>query len=312
MNGHPDDEGRLVVLVNRLARRGADSRWEASVRERLARRWSCDFVYPGTVEEMVALAASAIERRCRGIIAAGGDGTVGRVAHVVAGTGVRFGVIPLGNGNDFLRSLDLPRQPHTAADRIVGGPERRLDLGAANGRSFTTIGVVGVPADAALMVERITRRGSPLRRLALATGSMTYRAAGLFALAKAKRFRARVTVTDPDGRTAPSRDAEAFGICVTNGRFFGGGLGLPVDGAMNDGRLDLCLVPAMSRVRLIWAFLCLVSHWKIPAWALDIVPAARAVIDCDRPLEFAADGDRFGSGTRFEVNALPGALAMMC
>ncbi len=305
-------DNAVNVIVNRLARRAGDPTWESQVRERLARRWSCEFAYPASVEEMVSMASSCVDHRCFGVIAAGGDGTVGRIAHVMSGTGIPFGVIPLGTGNDFQRSLNLPRQPDSAAEWIVRGPTRRLDLGAVNGRCFATIGVLGVPADAALMVERLTRRGSRLRRVVQVTGSASYRLAGLIALARARTWRARITMAGSGGKTAAPRDVSTFGICVSNGRYFGGGLGLPVDGQMNDGLLDVCIVPAMPRIRLMWAFLCLVNGWRIPPWALEIVPARRAVIECDHALDFAADGDRICQGTRFELQALPGALSMMC
>ncbi len=304
--------GTVSVLVNRHARRAGHSNWEREVRDRLSRRWNCEFAYPESVDEMVRLASSAIDRRSGGIIAAGGDGTVGRIAHVLSGTGVPFGVIPLGTGNDFQRSLGLPRKPGSAAERIVNGPTRRLDLGSVNGRCFTTIGVMGVPADAALTIDRLTRRGSRVRRLVQAAGSTSYRVAGLAALARASLCRARITVAGSDRRPAVTREIPIFGVCASNGRYFGGGLGLPVDGEMNDGLLDLCVVPALSRARLIWAFLCLVNGWRIPSWALEIIPAVHAVIECDRPLEFAADGDRICHGTRFELRALPGALSALC
>jgi diacylglycerol kinase (ATP) len=308
----PIRDAAVVVMVNRLARRAGDPAWERQVRDSLSRKWACEFVYPASVDELAAMIAAAVDRRSRGVVAAGGDGTVGRIAHGLAGTGVPFAVIPLGTGNDFQRSLDLPRLPAPAAERIVAGPARQLDLGAVNGRCFATIAVVGVPADAALMVDRLTRRGSRARRIVQLSGSASYRIAGVAALVKASAWHARITVASANGEATESRDMKIFGICATNGRYFGGGLGLPVDGAMSDGMLDLCVVPAMPRARLVWAFLCLVNGWRIPAWALEIIPAARATIECERPLEFAADGDRFCRGTRFDLQALPGALSMMC
>jgi diacylglycerol kinase (ATP) len=310
--GESSSDGTVAVLVNPLARRAGDPAWEAQVRERLTRRWTCEFAYPRSVEELVSAAEAAVKRRPAGVVAAGGDGTVGRVSQVLSGTGVPLGVIPLGNGNDFQRSLDLPMRPAAAADRIVEGRPRRLDLGEVNGRCFATIGVVGVPAAAALIVDRLTRPASRVRRLVQAAGSASYRVAGVVALAKASTSIARVRVAGSDGIWMAPREREAFGFCIANGRFFGAGLGLPVDGKMNDGMLDLCIIPAMPRTRLIWAFLCLVNGWRIPAWALEIVPITQAVIEYERPIEFSADGDRFFEGTRFDLRALPAALSMMC
>jgi diacylglycerol kinase family enzyme len=45
------------------------------------------------------------------VIAAGGDGTVGSVAGHLAGAENPLGILPLGTGNDFARSLDIPLNP---------------------------------------------------------------------------------------------------------------------------------------------------------------------------------------------------------
>ena len=49
------------------------------------------------------------------VIAAGGDGTVGSVAGHLAGADNPLGILPLGTGNDFARSLDIPLNPSWAA-----------------------------------------------------------------------------------------------------------------------------------------------------------------------------------------------------
>jgi hypothetical protein len=43
-----------------------------------------------------------------------------------------------------------------------------------------------------------------------------------------------------------------------------------------------------------------------------VIPAARATIHYDRPMAFAADGDRICEGTTFDLRASRGALAVIC
>ena len=52
------------------------------------------------------------------VIVAGGDGTVGSVAGYLAGADNSLGILPLGTGNDFARSVGIPINPRRAAKTV--------------------------------------------------------------------------------------------------------------------------------------------------------------------------------------------------
>lgn len=83
---------------------------------------------------------SAAETGCGTIFVAGGDGTVNEVVNGVAAAGalarVRFGIIPLGTGNDFAAGLGLPADVQEALQVLLEDRELRVDLGSVNGRVF--------------------------------------------------------------------------------------------------------------------------------------------------------------------------------
>jgi diacylglycerol kinase family enzyme len=68
--------------------------------------------------------------------AAGGDGTLGRVAGAAIERGLPFVCVPFGTRNHFARDLGLDRDDPAAALEAFGGSERRVDVGRANGRVF--------------------------------------------------------------------------------------------------------------------------------------------------------------------------------
>ena len=74
------------------------------------------------------------------IFVAGGDGTVNEAVNGVAGVGaldrVRFGIIPLGTGNDFAAGLGIPADVEQALELLGRERELRVDLGRVNGRAF--------------------------------------------------------------------------------------------------------------------------------------------------------------------------------
>lgn len=80
------------------------------------------------------------------IIAAGGDGTIAGIAEILAGTGTRLGVVPMGTFNYFARALDIPEDPGAALDVALNGSDRPLDIGAVNGRVFLNNASIGAYA----------------------------------------------------------------------------------------------------------------------------------------------------------------------
>ena len=70
------------------------------------------------------------------IVAAGGDGTINLVAGLVLGSGLPFGVIPLGTFNYFARDLGIPLEPRAAAMALATGRIRRVHVARVNGHLF--------------------------------------------------------------------------------------------------------------------------------------------------------------------------------
>ncbi|HZN11051.1 MAG TPA: diacylglycerol kinase family protein [Blastocatellia bacterium] len=70
------------------------------------------------------------------VAAGGGDGTVGTVADLLAGSEVALGVLPLGTLNHFARDVGIPLELSGAVEVICRGATRRVDVGEVNGRCF--------------------------------------------------------------------------------------------------------------------------------------------------------------------------------
>ncbi len=63
------------------------------------------------------------------LVAAGGDGLVGSVARHAVGGQLPLGILPLGTANDLARSVGIPHDLPAAAQVMVSGTARRIDLG---------------------------------------------------------------------------------------------------------------------------------------------------------------------------------------
>ena len=162
------------------------------------------------------------------VVAAGGDGTVGSVADVLAGSDAVMGVIPLGTSNDFARSLGI----HSNVDRAVAlfrqGKVSTIDLGRmdpAEGRSmhFVHAATAGLNVSFAKLATQASFR----RRL----GRLTYVAAAIVALRDRRPFRCEMVVDER------AEEVELTHLSVINAPVFGGFLGMRVRNSSVDDRL---------------------------------------------------------------------------
>jgi diacylglycerol kinase family enzyme len=94
----------------------------------------------------------------RTIAAAGGDGTICAVASVLAGTGCRMGVVPLGTFNYFARGHGLPETVPEALQVLAETPGRPIDVADVNGRVFLNNASLGAYSKVLESRERIYRK----------------------------------------------------------------------------------------------------------------------------------------------------------
>jgi diacylglycerol kinase (ATP) len=171
------------------------------------------------------------------IVVAGGDGTIGTVAALAGELDVPLAVIPAGTANDFARANGIPLDLDAAVRLARDGSELRpLELGRlANGHPFVNVASAGLSSVAA-------RRAAPLKSR---FGPLAY---GLGAVRAAATGRPLVVRVRVDQREVFSGGAWQVMVACTGA--FGGGSGIGVTD-VDDGELDVVVVPAGSRVGLV-------------------------------------------------------------
>lgn len=199
------------------------------------------------------LAAEAAEAGYDPIVVAGGDGLLGEVVNGLAPEPgrVRLGLLPMGTGNDFARGLGAPRDAGAALEAVLGGMERRVDAGRVRARrgdagSAAASGWWVVNTLVAGLAGRVARRADgSAKRL---WGSLAYRVAALRELPRARPVATEIVIESEEGEERLELDAHA--VAVTNGPFAGGGVPLAPDARLDDGWLDLVVVPDLGRWEL--------------------------------------------------------------
>jgi diacylglycerol kinase (ATP) len=67
------------------------------------------------------------------VLAAGGDGTIGKVAFRLIDSGIPLSVLPLGTANNLARALGFVASPEEIIARLEGGKKQVFDVGLATG-----------------------------------------------------------------------------------------------------------------------------------------------------------------------------------
>ncbi len=296
---------RVTVLVNATARGAACERWQPAL-DVLQTRAAVTVLAPESAAAMESAAIDAARSGTSAIVVVGGDGTVNRVVHAIAGLDAcpPLGLIPLGTGNDFARALGVPRDPADAARRVIAGRASAMDVVTANGRAFCTAGVLGVPASAALAVREWLAPGSAMRPLALAMGGFSYTVAGLRYVLHPGAIAERYEIRHPDGTWS----VRSPGVFIANTSALGGGLILPLGSDASDGIVEVAVIADLPRPMLLAAFARFARGWPLPEGTLRTVKASRVEIRCEGPRRFSADGDLLGESDRWDVAVVPGAL----
>ncbi len=220
------------------------------------------------------------------IVAAGGDGTVGAVAELLAGTDTTFAILPLGTNNNVARSLGIPARVEDAVRLLTHGTTVAVDLGrflpdAGDPRSFLHAAGLGSQADFARLAADATLR----RRL----GRYTYLVATALALRRRRPFHCDLILK---GRRQSRR---LLYLMVFNVPLFAGPLQLHLaSGGITDRQFDVLAIDVLPLPRFLLALAPMLSGRRPRGPGVHVVRVPRLRIDSPRLLPVSLDGEVAG------------------
>jgi len=229
-------------------------------------------------DEAESLARAALADGVDALLVCGGDGLVNLGFQLVARTDVPLGVLPAGTGNDFARTIGVPRGDGAAAARhLLGARPQRIDLAHARDRYFATVLAAGFDA---VVSERANKMTWP-------SGQMRY---NLATLAELRVFEPLPYLLTLDG---VEHQLDAMLVSVGNGPSFGGGLRITEGAELDDGLLDVVVIRPVGKLELVRTYPKLFNgtHVHHPQYerhrVRQVTVAAPGVVGY-------ADGERFG------------------
>ncbi len=288
---------KTQLIVNPMSARGKmQKRWPQIQAVLQAEHFPYEVAFTERRGHAIALARAAVEAGFELVVAVGGDGTLNEVVNGMFVDGrplnpaVLLGVIPSGTGSDFVRTVGLPHEALAAARQLAHATgTRAIDLGEllyhADGQSqhryFANVAGMGFDAE---VVERLERNGKRGR------GTLPY----LSTLVSTIFSYQNKDVTLRAGEQIVHARVNAVVIC--NGKYFGGGMMVGPNAALDDGLLDVVTIGDMN------SFEVLVNTRKIyngTHLALTKVAEYRAktvTVESAQRIWIEVDGELVGEG----------------
>ena len=230
------------------------------------------------------------------IVAAGGDGTVSRVASALAGGRTPLGILPFGTLNHFARDLHIPMDAENAVKVIAAGRASAVDVGYVNGRAFINNSSIGVYPGIVEVREELRRQGHhKWTALAMAT---------LKVLERDTDVSLRV---DVEGRKVVTRTPFFF---VGNNEYTLEGIHLGTRARIDEGRLYAYLAPWLHTRELpklcLWALIGRARRHG--AFATFAAAEMWTETPQSRAIRVAIDGEIATLTTPLHYRVAPGAL----
>src|SRR6266478_195261 len=246
-------------------------------------------------------ARAALRTKCDYVVVAGGDGTLNGAVNGLAtdAKNVRIGIVPLGTGNDFARTLGLPFSIEHNIDILRSAQTKRIDLVRVKSKRARYFVNVSAGGFSGMVDEKMTPK---IKR---AWGPLAYIRGAAAALPKLHAYHTQILLDDDE-----QLSAEFYNVVVANGRFVAGGLPIAPDADPSDGLLEVVLIPKLCapEIVLLAAEIVLGKHLSSNA---AVFRQAKKISVRSRPgMRFSVDGELVGSAPAvFQI--LPRALNLV-
>jgi lipid kinase YegS len=234
---------------------GSDALQDPTLRTALDTLWADahlvetrEISQPGQAVELARQAAR--DEYVDTVIAVGGDGTLSEVINglmdVDPTRDLSVGTLPLGTANDFATANGIPTDDPVAALRVAAKETpARIDVIRVDGRFCVNVASAGAAADVTVQTPDAWKQ---------VLGKFAYFLSGLTQLPSAEATLVRLE--GPDFHW----EGHVLTLAVANSRRAGGGAQVAPRALLNDGLLDLLVIPDMSLVELTPVVIDLLSE----------------------------------------------------
>lgn len=222
------------------------------------------------------------------VVCAGGDGTLNETISGVlkAGYSGAVGYLPCGTTNDLASTLQLPRDLVKAAETVMTGKERYIDIGSFNGRSFVYTASFGAFTKTSYETPQSVKN---------VLGHLAYLLAGVKSLTQLKPTYAKLTTDEGE------YEGEYLFGSVTNTTSLAGIITIDKGlVSLDDGKFEMLLVDMPKSLPEFSRLLINITSRRFED-NLHLIPVNRVHISTNEDVDWTLDGEYEKGYTEFEI-----------
>ena len=298
------------VIINPTSGNGrAKKKWPTIKRLLIKHGFSFKYAfteYPGHAQLLVN---QCIKLNFNKLISVGGDGTLHGIVNgimaqtLVPFTNIKVGIIPIGTGNDWIKTHQIPRNVNRAIQLIKNEQCAQQDLGKIEflNSNFPPVyfnNLAGIGFDA-FVVSKVSKHKN--------LGAIAYLLAAIIGLFSFKNFNSKVIINSEEisGKTLMI----LIGLC----KYSGGGMQLTQHPNPFDGLFDVSIVENLSKLEILKHLSKLFNGKMHTVKQVQNLKTSsiKIYVEPDACLLIEADGELIGTGA-IEVSLIPKALSFYC
>lgn len=230
------------------------------------------------------------------VVAIGGDGTFNEVVSGVikSGANAQIGYIPAGSTNDFANSLKLSKNILKAAEDIINGSPREIDVGSFGGRHFSYVASFGAFTEVSYKTPQNIKNS---------LGYLAYALEGIKDIANLKSKHLRFVADD-----VIVEDDFIFGA-ICNSTSVGGLINLdPKIVDLSDGMFELLLIKLPKDLFELNEIAIALSSKKYNTKMITFLSAKKIIVETSENINWTLDGEYAYGGDRIKIENINKAI----
>lgn len=264
---------KILFVINPAAGKGKGIKEIPRIQQRF-KAFDYEIIISKEPNGITKLVRDELDKGYTDIIAVGGDGTLGEVINGIMGKDITLGVLPLGSGNDFIKTLDLSEDFDERLLAIEKGHTKEMFAPSMNEHYF--INVLGWGVDAEIIKEK--------NKNIIREGKLNYLYSTLKMLMTYKPKSVTFTIDDK------VYEREVYLVAVGNGQYVGNGMKICPGANPIEKELEVCIVEKMPLRTLLRHFSKIFKGTHGMVKGIEIVKGQRITVDFPKNTVIQVDG----------------------
>lgn len=295
----------FFVIINPVSGNRQGVKVWQNIKLKLEDNFTINYQFTDYPKHETQIAKQAVSKGFRQFIIIGGDGTLSNFIDgvfnqkTVDTKEITFGIIPIGTGNDWIKTYSISKNTNKALQTIIDGNTTTQDIGCISYHNDNLpnkyfINVAGIGYDG-LVVDIVKSKRT--------LGMLIYAIGALKALFRFKLFETTIT-TKSTSTTYNDCFIIQLGIC----KYTGSGMQLTKEANPQDGLLDISVGVNFSKRTILFNALKLYNGKILDLDKVTTYKTNKLSVEFNNITpHFQADGEQLQPGAIY-VNVVPNAI----